>query len=1370
MGTQKSIILHIDTTGDGILNESISVSAFRYESKRMGGAPSITLTLMYHKCLDSLWSENVYAEFNGEKYFLKNTPTSSKNNEDGRYSHSITLVSERVVLDNVFFYDTVIDNPNGYERVVSNSTKFSFYGNIEEFAYRLNQSLIYRKLQTKDQDGSILGFNVVLDKGIDTTENKFVSFEDKVFSEAIQELYNTYGIPYYFVGKTIHIGHSSNSIEEAFEYGAKNALLSVTKTNANAKVVNRITGNGSSDNIPYYYPNNSPKGVIKMVYTSSSAVYKVVDMEKFSNEVTLEHPLKYSSGEASNISIQQSLDGISYEPYTASPMTILCVAGQTKKVWYRISFKVTSEGDGLINGRVLLDGVQEDITKYIIHAEWLYRGNIYNFKTLPEGVYLRHLDVGSYTVTLCLSFGYRGTAQYHQYTMLPYFNVDFDRKWYDEVDGRKYTLADMGMSITSGSETIGDTITQKLVEYIKPSDVLLPSIYRSSKGMERFYEALNGRYTDEDGNAISFNNIYVDDNPKEHIEAFEDIRPTIKGAKNSSKLNMDMFSEFAYDYGDDDGTYTDEEGNTYYTHPYFFAKLRKLDFNLFDSASEKNSMKIEMTSGHCGACSFEISVDEDTQKNTVQVYEGDVIDDDGTTHLKGSLKRDENGRVVCGMEHFQPKVTNFQDCQQNTIDNEVWIALKKDEDTYGVLLPNNPILPKACTNGNNDGDTFIITGINLPDSYIQNAEKRLENELIKFMSENNDEKFKFDIKFSRIYFEENLGILETLNENSKIKVRYNGVDYPLYVSSYTYQMSEGDVLPQVSISLEDSVTVSSNTLQKTINAVKAEFTSVAEDISKDVQGVRASSVSKSSVSSGDMSFPNGVELGNDAKIEPTEDGSSRLKIGYLEVTKRAVFSSVSIAESTYVGGQIIVSSASMNCNKVEDGDGYYRCYFQSKDSGGGTNVINQFVIGDLATCRNFNSTSVRYYWREVVGVGDDYIDLSKTSCDEGSMSPISGDKIIQLGNRSDTERQSAIILSAYGSNSPYSQMYTGINTFSLEGKEVSGNIYRNRDGNFEAYFFNYGSSYIGSKNKVGDYLEYDNETGELTIKANVVFKASQSLEDIDAFKDVSDKVDGNTASIKEINTALGDINVSVGELDYIKKAIIDGNTQVIGGLILSSLIQLGFKEGDAFKIMSGINGIYNSDKFGGGVASWFGGRQYDREHLGDGESEEDSAKSLFRFDGSGYLAEGNITWDKNGYGGLGGGLLTWGKNENGTKYLKIADEVKFGASDSVESILAFVSKFNDMFDVDSNGDIFVKNGKGFYTDGFIASGGKGSSSGGSGGGSAYVQWYLDNILAMTVEEGEELGNLAAAYAVKEAYERLTTTSIPVKDIEKLFGN
>ncbi len=33
---------------------------------------------------------------------------------------------------------------------------------------------------------------------------------------------------------------------------------------------------------------------------------------------------------------------------------------------------------------------------------------------------------------------------------------------------------------------------------------------------------------------------------------------------------------------------------------------------------------------------------------------------------------------------------------------------------------------------------------------------------------------------------------------------------------------------------------------------------------------------------------------------------------------------------------------------------------------------------------------------------------------------------------------------------------------------------------------------------------------------------------------------------------------------------------------------------------------------------------------------EDAATTLFRHDGTGYLAKGNITWDANGYGQVGG--------------------------------------------------------------------------------------------------------------------------------------
>ena len=76
-----------------------------------------------------------------------------------------------------------------------------------------------------------------------------------------------------------------------------------------------------------------------------------------------------------------------------------------------------------------------------------------------------------------------------------------------------------------------------------------------------------------------------------------------------------------------------------------------------------------------------------------------------------------------------------------------------------------------------------------------------------------------------------------------------------------------------------------------------------------------------------------------------------------------------------------------------------------------------------------------YYWRLVTAVGDDYIDLSKTDCDAGSGVPSEGDDIVQLGNRTDAERQSAIILSSYGNDAPYFKLYRGINSYDLTGKE-----------------------------------------------------------------------------------------------------------------------------------------------------------------------------------------------------------------------------------------------------------------------------------------------------------------------------------------------
>lgn len=181
-------------------------------------------------------------------------------------------------------------------------------------------------------------------------------------------------------------------------------------------------------------------------------------------------------------------------------------------------------------------------------------------------------------------------------------------------------------------------------------------------------------------------------------------------------------------------------------------------------------------------------------------------------------------------------------------------------------------------------------------------------------------------------------------------------------------------------------------------------------------------------------------LGSGLCLKMNEQGSSRLEVDEMLVRKVAEFIKLVIQEIKHVGGQIVLTPASMKCIRVEDTGDSYRCYFEATD--GEKTVENQFVAGDQARAQTFNvkegvneNVKNTYYWRLVTGVGDNYIDLSKTDCDAGSTVPAAGDEIVQLGNRNDVARQAAIILSAYGNDAPYFKMYRGINSYKLEGKE-----------------------------------------------------------------------------------------------------------------------------------------------------------------------------------------------------------------------------------------------------------------------------------------------------------------------------------------------
>ena len=185
-------------------------------------------------------------------------------------------------------------------------------------------------------------------------------------------------------------------------------------------------------------------------------------------------------------------------------------------------------------------------------------------------------------------------------------------------------------------------------------------------------------------------------------------------------------------------------------------------------------------------------------------------------------------------------------------------------------------------------------------------------------------------------------------------------------------------------------------------------------------------------------------------------GDSYLEVDRLLVRKAAEFVRLVIRELQSVGGEIVLSPAAMKISNVVyfergtvlpeyDGSALrydvYRCYFSQKK--GDEEIENQFVMGDLVRCQTFNvkedvneNVKNRYYWRKVYKVGKDFIDVLADFCDTGSDIPQAGDELVQMGNVSDTARQSVVVLSAYGADAPSLKMYYGVNSYSLDNREV----------------------------------------------------------------------------------------------------------------------------------------------------------------------------------------------------------------------------------------------------------------------------------------------------------------------------------------------
>lgn len=239
---------------------------------------------------------------------------------------------------------------------------------------------------------------------------------------------------------------------------------------------------------------------------------------------------------------------------------------------------------------------------------------------------------------------------------------------------------------------------------------------------------------------------------------------------------------------------------------------------------------------------------------------------------------------------------------------------------------------------------------------------------------------------------------------------------------------------------------------------------------------------KEDTANGLITFLKGLLIGkNGSGITVLENGMSQAVVDYLYVKVKAVFDELEVKKKTYVGGEQVISHAGMKCNRVDELDDVYRCYFKEEEDG--IEIENQFTLGSLAIAQECNiKTGIshhvgnRYYWRLVTAVGDNYIDLSKTVCDPNVENdvPVAGDDIVGLGHKTDITRQAAIILSSVNEVSPSIIMYQGINDFTLTGKDVISFDFDKSTG--KARMKVYGDTYIGDKDRT-TYMEYTQDKG-----------------------------------------------------------------------------------------------------------------------------------------------------------------------------------------------------------------------------------------------------------------------------------------------------
>lgn len=311
------------------------------------------------------------------------------------------------------------------------------------------------------------------------------------------------------------------------------------------------------------------------------------------------------------------------------------------------------------------------------------------------------------------------------------------------------------------------------------------------------------------------------------------------------------------------------------------------------------------------------------------------------------------------------------------------------------------------------GDHFVLTGITLPDSYVNAASLKLLKYAIAFIDKNDYTRYVYQPKVDEIFMarqhdlaeKDTTGVIKSLHDTLKAgdlmefedtDLRIGGV---ISIDQLTIKEEDGKI-PTYDITLREDKEV--GTIQKIqqqisslqsgnggtgagltttqvksqvategskhfvskINDDTAKGTITWEKVQKFLQGIRIGNNTYSIDANGNVT----INLLNSADYDDAtqsgfgfykrKDGKYGLNVTDISVWGKAYFNNLTIRELTYVGGNLVFSPSAgkiFEVREITDAQGEvtgWKCFLLADD--GTTATTNMFEVDDQVRCETFN--------------------------------------------------------------------------------------------------------------------------------------------------------------------------------------------------------------------------------------------------------------------------------------------------------------------------------------------------------------------------------------------------------------------------------